>query len=240
MKKRLLITILLCSVIGLTACGDKHDKPTYNASNYPINSFNKDNNTVSVVNQNNFLTDQEIAEINAQSALNTNEEFDYEYTEPDGGELVLENEDTTTDYEIQEDGSITYKEKTFHGLYNAMQSIEIPYDENTFINFLIKTINAEDTYINVYRQTDELEEFDVSMFEFYKGNSTYNSMIDKYNTEPEWCLDIGLVDGDSVSKHTYIYGCSAYVFLLDADNDIVIDMSEYDSTPSTVTEEGDN
>jgi len=231
-RKNLIVVSLSITMVMLSACSNEHKGVQYTEKTYPINVFKLDESTVSVTDQGNFLSDAEIEEANRQSQYQQSTEDNTSHEEPSGGELILENEDTTENYEIDGE-NIIYNNKKFNNLYTVVNSVELPYDTNTFINFIVKTVepSKEEVMCSVDTNLEPEEEYEIPILDILAETEIYNKLKDKYNEEVAWCITINDY-GNAIN----IYGCSSYAFLVDAYNDITVDMSEYDSTPSTVTE----
>lgn len=237
MKKKYITVLGLCiTVLSLTACSNGHKDVQYTEKTYPINVFELDENTVSLVNQGNFLSDAEIEEANRQSQYQQSTGDNTSHEEPSGGELVLENEDTTVNYEIDGE-NIVYNNKKFNNLYTVVNSVELPYDTNTFINFIVKTVepSREEVACSIDTNLEPEEEYEIPILNILEEQSIYQKLKGQYNEEVQWCITINDY-GNAIT----IYGCSSYAFLLDTYNDVVIDMSEYDSSTGTNDETTEN
>lgn len=231
MKKIKAIAIILSlSVLGLglTACEKSHKAVKYSESTYPINTFAIDEASVSVKYENNFYeTSDDDYYIPDDDYEVPDPSSNVEITEHDGGEIILQNEDTTTDYEIDGD-NVIYKEHTYVNLASIVESINTPCDKNTFINFIVKTAN-KDTTVSLSLITDQYVGTDTSPFDICLASEAYKSIKEKYGTDVEWYISIEGGKG--------IYGNGQFMFTVDTKEDIIIDMSEYDSTPSHSEEE---
>ena len=75
------------------------------------------------------------------------------------------------------------------------------------------------------------EEYEIPILDVLAEQAIYQKLKGQYNEEVQWCITINDY-GNTIT----IYGCSSYAFLLDTYNDVVIDMSEYDSSTDTNVE----
>ena len=234
-RKNLIVVSLSIAMAMLSACSNGHKDVQYTEKTYPINVFELDENTVSVANQGNFLSDAEIEEANRQSQYQQSTGDNHNHEEPSGGELIIENNDTTENYEIDGE-NIIYNNKKFNNLYTVVNSIELPYDTNTFINFIVKTVepSREEVACSVDTDLEPEEEYEIPILDVLAEQAIYQKLKSQYNEEVQWCITINDY-GNTIT----IYGCSSYAFLLDTYNDVVVDMSEYDPNTNTNAENTD-
>jgi hypothetical protein len=157
------------------------------------------------------------------------------------GEITLTGEDTSKDYTLSEDGSVTYKGVTYQNLYNVINSVDTKYDKNTLLNFIIKKIDMGSTQVycdireNYSSDDEDSEEGDMVGEPIDDGiidNPTYTKAVSKYGSYITWIITLMNLDNRSEAR---IYGCYDYFMINYLGSDVEVDMSQYDTTGSHVT-----
>lgn len=214
--KRVLIVLLITitTLTTLIACGSKDDSITV------IDKVEIDNNISKKQNINNIVN-------------NTNKNEMIMYDDFGGAsELVLINNDTSKDYEIINNNDIIYNGKQFNNLYSSIMNIDMPYDKNTFINFIIKTYTVDDNtiysysvYSNEIEQNENADSFETTMHEQLSYSQSYLNLCEKYNTEAQWELSIYTLGANNMIS---FYGCKDFVVLKGTYEKLCIDVETYE------------
>lgn len=145
------------------------------------------------------------------------------------GELILNNTDTSIAYEVINNTDVKYKGVTYINLYTCINSLNTKYDKNTVINFIIKNIKglSDTVYCDLSVDTDTEEEEIFSIDEELSGREKYERLKDSYNEPATWALT--LINSEDRSFKV-IFGSYSYMLLSGVDGDVVLDMSEQDSS----------
>jgi hypothetical protein len=153
------------------------------------------------------------------------------------GEVTLIGEDTSTEYTLSEDGTVTYGGVTYKNLYTVINLADTKYDKNTLLNFIIKKIDMGSTevYCEIRRESSNAsEEEDISgepIDDEIASNKTYERAVAKYDSYITWVITLTNLDNRTTAN---IYGCYEYILINYLGSDVEVDMSQYDSTGSHV------
>ena len=172
----------------------------------------------------------------------TNDEVDeYNIIEPELfdnmqlSELIIVGDDNSVDYQIVDESDIIYNNQRYIGLYTAILNCELPYNENTFINFIIKTYNTGSNIIYVsYSNSNDIvddECTDSNITDFLVEYDDYHRLYNEKGKYINWMLTLTSEDG----KIGKLFGCDKYLAYYN-DKNKIIDMSLYDT--STNNSEG--
>lgn len=145
------------------------------------------------------------------------------------GELILEGNDASVKYEIS-GNDIIYKGITFHDLYYCVQHVQLPCDQNTFINFLVKTYQTKDSdvyseYVNDYEFDTSSGEENITIHENFSDSSKYLALVDEYGKEANWTLTVYEYGYKSPGM---IIGCDKYLMYNGGSGEHTVDMSKFD------------
>lgn len=226
--------ILTLSITGITlllsGCQSNNSVNNSNTDMVIAPSFEIDNNTVKKENV-------------WEQRTNTIEK-DVRDPEVVVGELKIENSDNSVTWELVNDSDIVYNNITFKDLYSNIKHLDLPCDETTFINFIIKTyITKENTiftsYVNdneyVYNpEVDGEDNVYITLDEGLQENDTYINLVNKYSNKVNWSLTVYNEEYTSVGV---IYGCSDYILYNGGTDTKEIDMSKYSSSYVNSTDE---
>jgi len=235
MKQRIVVllalTTLALTTLALTACTNKELKEIENDTlvYYP-STFEKDNKTTSKIETEIIKTEKEQEKQLDESQEQEENKLDYGTPEYNTSEIQLDNNDESINYEIVED-NIVYRGITFIDLYKIVNSVEQPYELNTFINFLIKTYDSHgETVVYTSLQTDSEGEVGVdigsaiTISESLYDREGYTEIVEKYNgDEAVWSICLYTYGGEN--EHN-VYGCKSYV-AYNGSSDLVVDMQEF-------------
>lgn len=231
---KILIPALSIISISLTACSENNQNKNSSEVNNKI-IFEKDANTLTKEKESIWFIDKQLQ--NVDNTQNTEDTDPYENI----GEIKLENEDTSTDWSLTENGDVIYNETTYYKLYSNICSLESPYSINNLINFIIKNYNTNEnevyTELNKYDTINTNEQVamldgessdnvDMTIDDALINNADYKLMCDKYNDKATWTLDVYTYGGKN--KGT-IAGCKSFILFINVSGDVIMDMSEYNS-----------
>jgi hypothetical protein len=226
--KKLSIGLICTLAIVLTACGniveqDQTENSTSTEITYTFQKFELDSRTI----RNADETKVKLELSNENFDKSANEENNY--TIPIG-ELTIENADTTQNFTIDGD-DVIYKDITYTGLYKNTVDLPKPCDEITFINFILKNYAADgseristSSCIETDYYSDEADSVDYTIDEDFSDDDRYVELREKYGEPAIWKLFIYTASG---KNRIEIYGCSSYMFLLNTNQDITVDMGKY-------------
>lgn len=213
------IFIICIVAFILTGCNNSESKDRV------VGTFEKDKDTVKYVDAHKVGTWGEIVG-DSQTQLPDDVESEL-YNQM--GELIFTGDDLSKSYKVTSDGSIDYNGRKFVNLYNVINSVETKYDKNTLINFIIKKHKSSSNTIYVTVQIDNANgnDYEITLHDSMDGIKKYKELHDKYNEPIHWAIT--LTDKDTRDKLT-LYGCKSYIIMPGTIEDVVVDMSEYDST----------
>lgn len=226
MKRIILFIIGITFMLSIVGCQNKKSE---NEVNFTPSTFEKDSSTIK---------NSESWQFNRQPIINNNTD-DNEVVDPsiNVGEIKIENTDGSKLFNIIEDRDIEYNGVVFKNLYSNIQHLELPCDQNTFINFVIKTyvtnskhVNTEYLNDNEYMYNPEIDGDDnvyISIDEGLQESEYYNSLVKQYNDKAIWSLTLY---EDDYSGLGIIYGCKSFILYSGGDTEQVVDMSEYNYT----------
>lgn len=238
--KKALITMILISTISLVACDKVSDIKLNNTekdNEYIVTDFKPDNKTIKNEYEWTFKEERQKEDNLDEDTASTEENV-----KVDTSEIKLVNTDESTDFTIENE-DVIYKDTRFKGLNTAIDSIEIPYDKNTFINFIVKTFNTDSAEIAVtlniedYTQEAELSEGEGQYFSLHENllgeSSEYKAIFDKYNEKVAWMMM--LIDNETDTTGV-LYG-NKYYLIYRGIGEINLDMNEFNSDIDTETTE---
>lgn len=222
-KKLITVTVL----ITLLLCGCSQSQ-----SNSNVKTFGKDENTLTkeeasswIINEN-TRTDEELNRV-----VNDRHDNGIEIHERDNlvGELILENEDNSIEWQVINENDVLYNNRTYYDLYKAAMKLDMPYSKTTFINFILKTYKTSASEIFILYSSDLVETEDdvrVSAYDEVKDLFGYTDVANKYGEDVYWYINIH----ERLDKNAAtLYGCSKYILYQGSMNEVHIDMSELDS-----------
>ena len=224
---KLFKTCIIMTTILLCGCGSQNNEIKYTPQKLSI-----DNNTIrDKYVWNHIIEDEE-------------NKTDNYVSDPSGSvsEIIIDNNINSILYTIS-DGSIIYNGKTYNDLYNVVQSVETPYDTNTFISFILKTYATDSDVVYTYltQDSDTIEDgvgtsipVDESLSDFYG----YKEICEKYNDKATWIIQMS---SNKMREVGWIYGCKSFVLYKGTD-DLHINMQEFiDDLPEPIiTDEVEN
>lgn len=226
MRNKKLASLILVSTILLSGCGQ-----TIKASDsdYIPQTFYKDENTMRVADEKSWLLDSYEQSNNDSASYNqnvTDEGLSNRPEDTEFGEIELIGEDATTPWEIVNNTDIVYKGTTFHDLYTCVNSIELPYTKETFINFILKTYETSELDVWTECRNDNEETIDdiIKVSEVLEGTDGYIDLVNKYGQEVNWELKLFCTGGKNPG---YIYGCSQYIMRRGSTDVAEVDMSTF-------------
>lgn len=224
MKRKSLIVTMFLSTL-LCGCTNSHSKIT-------VKTFEKDDNTLTreaasawIVNENTTTTEE------SEGLTEERHDNGIEIHERDNlvGELILNNNDNSVDYQLINGYDIEYNGRVYHGLYEAATRLDMPYSSNTFINFVLKTYNTSANVIFVIYSSDLDKKDDdvaISAYDEAKDLIGYDRIASKYGEDINWYISIH----ERLDKNAAtLYGCSKYIIYQGNNEGVTIDMSKYDS-----------
>lgn len=228
MKQKIIIAIIIAS--SLAGCGSRNTIDTSGQEKDIIKTFEKDENTKSIVNY--AIWNKNIQE---KIQENTNEIDNMSIGQLENmGELRIEGNDDSVSYEVIGDTDITYNNIIYKNLYTNINNIDSKYDKNTLINFIIKNYNATSNVIyttlnkeSKLELSDEAEIEEISLDEQLSENIKYKTLKEDYDEPVNWVIT--LMEADT-NKDVMMFGCYSYIILANINGDVIIDMSEFDST----------
>lgn len=154
------------------------------------------------------------------------EETNRDTTDKTFNELKITGKDTSKLYKKSGE-DIIFNNVKYEGLASIVDTIEVPCDKRTFINFIVKTYNAESENVNIifsedYSRTESSlsSTLDEEFREVWTG---YSDILKKYGTPVMWL--IRLDDGVSTSV---LYGNKDYLIYKGKNGNLEINMSFYD------------
>lgn len=142
------------------------------------------------------------------------------------GEIDIVNEDTSIDWEVDGD-DIVYKDTRFNGLYKIHDRLQLPCDETTFINFIVKTLHGYGSLIDVHVETSfdentDTEDTDISIDEALSELEDYNAIKESYDNTPATWRIVFNYDGNS----KFMFGSSKYIIYNGSGDLITVDMDQ--------------
>lgn len=142
------------------------------------------------------------------------------------GEIDIVNEDNSIDWEVDGD-DIVYKDTRFNGLYKIHDRLQLPCDETTFINFIVKTLHAYSTLIDVHVDTSfdentDIENTDISIDEALSELEDYNAIKERYDNTPATWRIVFYYNENS----KYMFGSSKYIIYNGSGDLITVDMDQ--------------
>lgn len=142
------------------------------------------------------------------------------------GEIDIVNEDNSIDWEVDGD-DIVYKDTRFSGLYKIHDRLQLPCDETTFINFIVKTLHSYDSLIDVHVETSfdentDTEDTDISIDEALSELEDYNAIKESYDNTPATWRIVFNYDGNS----KFMFGSSKYIIYNGSGDLITVDMDK--------------
>lgn len=224
MKRKSLI-VAMSLITLLCGCTNSH-------SNSTVKTFKKDDNTLTreaasawIVNENTTAKDE------SEGLEKDRHDNGVEIHERDNlvGELILDNNDNSVDYQVINGSDVVYNGRTYRGLYGAATQLAMPYKSTTFINFVLKTYNTSANEIFVLYSSDlDKKEDDVivSAYSEAKDLLGYDKIASKYGEDINWYINIH----ERLNKNAAtLYGCSKYIIYQGNSDNVTIDMSKYGS-----------
>lgn len=223
MKQRTLtllsLSLSILTVTGMiTGCSNTGLKD--NDNKYTVKQeFGSDSNTMKKDN-----LQYQIEEEQAQEDEETLE--NYEDDTINIGEIDIVNEDTSIDWEVDGD-DIVYKDTRFNGLYKIHDRLQLPCDETTFINFIVKTLHGYGSLIDVHVETSfdentDTEDTDISIDEALSELEDYNAIKESYDNTPATWRIVFNYDGNS----KFMFGSSKYIIYNGSGDLITVDMDQ--------------
>ena len=220
MKKSLFTIAAIMLTTGLlTGCGDTQD---VSGIKYTPTKFSVDAN---------IIRDKDESRLMKEIHNSNFERPKEEYKGDIGiGEITIDETGTAPMYEIS-GADIIYEDTTYVGLYDIVNNIQIPYNRESFINFLITSYDIPNEtqvfssltkYDNIYNE--DAESVDISVDEEFSGHTRYNELKAKYGESATWELSLYTYGGNN---RVFICGCSKYTFVVNVDSDISIKMQDY-------------
>lgn len=250
MNKFKFICVILLTLILCTACGNSYVENNSTSDKRDVTYFEKDRYTVKKeeycdylyntnYNSSNYQEDEQEVQ-STEDKDDVQDVQDVKEAEDIAVSEILLYEDDSINFTVDGD-NIVYNNITFYNLYSHVNSIELPCDINTFINFIIKTYPSDsDAIVYLSKESDEeqVEEEDVGSYltlhDTMLGYNGYQTLYEKYNKPINWYL---AVVSKNDSKTLDIYGCDKYLMYI-GNNTLNIDTSELGD--STYSETDDN
>lgn len=241
MKSKIIVLAFICIALTFVGCGKSNESD--NSDTYV--EIEKDSNTI---HKNNVFD----IEKDYQEEKQEEKEESYNVVDPsiNVGELSLQGTDSSVNWEIQ-GNDVVYNGVRFRDLYNCVQHLDLPCEQNTFINFIVKTLNTTTDvdcgYTNEKEFVYDEESTDIAIDFVLEDSDVYKKIKEKYdNTPANWTLTIF-----SGSSNLMIYGCDRYLVYDGAEDLVTVDMSEYsldnvdtngntDISENSITESTDN
>lgn len=222
-NRKILITLVFCVLL----CGCSESQ-----SNSNVKTFGKDENTLTkeeasawIVNEN-TRTEEELSR-----TVNERRDNGIEIHERDNlvGEIILENEDNSIEWQVVNNSDIIYNNRTYYNLYKAATLLEMPCSQTTFINFILKTYKTSASELYVMYSSDlesTDDEYEVSTYNEVKDLFGYTDVANKYGEDVYWYINIH----ERLDKNAAtLYGCSKYILYQGSMNEVHIDMAELDT-----------
>lgn len=218
----LALVISGCSNQNSTNAGDKTSE-----SQIIVNkSFEKDSNTVRDGEESKYITKQ------SGDKVTNRQEIENSKTPDSVGEIILENNDNTQVFTVDQD-DVIYNGTRYKNLYTNIQMLNSRYDKNTLINFIITQYNTNSSIIYTIMTVDKQslaediidensEDVDITIDEDLSFSDNYIKTRDKYNEPAQWMLTIR---DNEQHKETWIAGAYSYIIVNNLGEDRVIDMS---------------
>lgn len=220
--KNIIILISIIAVCTLTACSKSQNISIANQK------FEKDENT---------LTKEEANSLWINN-IDTNDEVIEEYSRTDNGisaavvdntigELQLVGNDNSIEWTVKNNSDVEYLGRTYYGLYSSVYSVEMPFDKNNFINFILKTYRTQQNEVFVGLNIDsDSDDYIMTVADDASGLIGYQTLVDKYGTDVYWSIE---VYERGYNNSATIYGCKEYLAYKGNSDTITVDMSIYDS-----------
>lgn len=208
--------ILISSLLLICGCSNNSDNMQANKN---IVAFDKDSNTVHYAAINNdIMRENTMMEQNVEREI-----IPIHEEELNLGELII----TGDDLEIQfseDGGNIMYNGKTFHNLANIINNLDINYNKDNLITFIVKYTDFDTNLVYTDFEEDHPDDFGFGVDDQLCDNETYLSLKDKYGESVTW--NISLLDSTDVHKHYELYGAKSYILLVGATGDVELTTSQ--------------
>lgn len=196
----------IVSLIILSTCLIGCNNVNSNNKDNIIKNFAIDEKTVAIDNMNNF-ENKEVTENKKEK----------QYNPAEGGELKLKDKFSKSIYKIEGE-DIVYKGTKFYGLNKAIKKSKTKYNKESLLNFILDNVKTSEKEANVTISTgiDKLDGEGIVGIASLEELNGYVRLRDKYKSPVTW--ELYIADG----KNSWtIYGCDKYLFIPDANNDIV-------------------
>lgn len=222
MKK---VTILAICLMFVSGCGginnQKIEETTKDKTFFEI-----DENTISKSEEQQY----KISETNQEQQKEQQEQKEQQNEQPTMydtlGELTIQEDESTDDFEITNDKSIVYKGVTYNLLQENINNIQTKYTSNTLINFIIHNYEPDSNLIytnlikteqQVINESQDVEEF--TLDDELSSSQDYVNLREKYGEPVTWCLS--LTDSETRDEQR-IYGSRTYVMITGAKGGVVL------------------
>lgn len=214
-KKLLAVMIVLCTALS-TGCNNSGSSNTSTTAS--VNRFEVDITTHRINNYEEEYESTTSGSNGGTSDIHSGNTL---------GEIEITGEDKSEEYKIDGE-NIIYNEVTYKGLYSAISNIEFPNDEQTFINFLVKTFNPTSDIVNVIYVTDydrTEDAFSTSLSQQLEMEwKEYSDVKSKYGSDVMWMLRLYEPSDERVAM---LYGNKDYILYQGKSGALEINMNNY-------------
>lgn len=228
-KQLAISTLLIATIIYTTACGGLESKNS-NTIEVAYTSFELNSNTIHKNKIHKYNTTKPIDSLDKQS--NQTAEADGTGDNPYYTEnynitlhkLTLTGQDHSEYYTI-DNNDIIYRDQRFHDLYSIVKEMDMEYDWQTFLNFILKTNTLDDSDLWAgYEENYEEGEYVITVDEEISGVASYESLKSEYGEKVKWVFTLR----DKSCTCNRIYGCNKYMLITSSEQEVTIDMNDLD------------